>query len=67
MGAEPRVEWENDKPTVVALRETRGGLRHGRAFWKSASSPWRSLLDVEQAVSALPDDLLLGRPISIGD
>ena len=26
MGAEPLVEWENDKPTVVALREIAAGL-----------------------------------------
>ncbi len=25
-GAEPMVEWENDKPTVVALREIAAGL-----------------------------------------
>ncbi|MFB8830668.1 DNA-directed RNA polymerase subunit omega [Azotobacter salinestris] len=25
-GKEPRVPWENDKPTVVALREIAGGL-----------------------------------------
>lgn len=25
-GAEPKVEWENDKPTVVALREIAAGL-----------------------------------------
>ena len=25
-GAQPMVEWENDKPTVVALREIAGGL-----------------------------------------
>lgn len=25
-GAQPRVEWENDKPTVVALREVAAGL-----------------------------------------
>ena len=24
-GAEPTVEWENDKPTVVALREVAAG------------------------------------------
>lgn len=24
-GSEPMVEWENDKPTVVALREIEGG------------------------------------------
>ena len=26
IGHQPRVEWENDKPTVVALREIAGGL-----------------------------------------
>lgn len=26
MGAEPLVDWENDKPTVVALREIALGL-----------------------------------------
>jgi DNA-directed RNA polymerase subunit omega len=26
MGSEPLVEWENDKPTVVALREIAAGL-----------------------------------------
>ena len=25
-GKEPKVAWENDKPTVVALREIAGGL-----------------------------------------
>ncbi|SEQ01691.1 DNA-directed RNA polymerase subunit omega [Ectothiorhodospira magna] len=25
-GTEPQVEWENDKPTVVALREIAAGL-----------------------------------------
>ena len=25
-GAEPQLPWENDKPTVVALREIAGGL-----------------------------------------
>lgn len=25
-GKEPKVEWENDKPTVVALREIAAGL-----------------------------------------
>ncbi|WP_369600883.1 DNA-directed RNA polymerase subunit omega [Hahella sp. SMD15-11] len=26
MGQEPKVPWENDKPTVVALREIAAGL-----------------------------------------
>lgn len=25
-GAQPMVEWENDKPTVIALREVADGL-----------------------------------------
>ncbi len=25
-GAQPMVEWDNDKPTVVALREIAGGF-----------------------------------------
>ncbi len=25
-GAQPKVEWENDKPTVIALREVADGL-----------------------------------------
>ena len=25
-GKEPKVAWENDKPTVIALREIAGGL-----------------------------------------
>lgn len=25
-GAQPKVEWEDDKPTVVALREVAAGL-----------------------------------------
>lgn len=33
-GAEPMVEWENDKPTVVALREIAKGLHR-----KPAATP----------------------------
>lgn len=29
-GAQPLVEWENDKPTVVALREIAKGLHRER-------------------------------------
>ena len=42
-GAEPMVEWENDKPTVVALREIAAGL------------VTRDILD---DVDQPPDDLL---------
>lgn len=27
-GKEPKVEWDNDKPTVVALREIAAGYTH---------------------------------------
>ena len=65
-GAEPRVAWENDKPTVVALREIAEGYVT-ESILEEREQPVEELLDVEQAVSALPDDLLLGRPISIGN
>lgn len=32
MGKEPLVAWENDKPTVVALREIAVGKVHPRAI-----------------------------------
>ena len=33
-GAQPLVEWENDKPTVVALREIALGLHRTASFDK---------------------------------
>ena len=33
-GAQPMVEWDNDKPTVVALREIAAGLIHKDALIK---------------------------------
>ncbi len=30
-GAQPLVEWENDKPTVVALREIAEGLHRSKS------------------------------------
>lgn len=33
-GAQPLVEWENDKPTVVALREIALGLHRAASFNK---------------------------------
>ena len=65
-GAEPMVEWENDKPTVVALREVAEGYIT-ESILEERDQPVEELLEVEQAVSNLPDDLLLARPISIGD
>jgi len=31
-GAQPMVEWENDKPTVVALREIAEGLHRSESL-----------------------------------
>lgn len=31
-GAQPMVEWENDKPTVVALREIAKGMHKAEIF-----------------------------------
>lgn len=35
-GAQPLVEWENDKPTVVALREIAEGLHRPKSSLKKA-------------------------------
>ncbi len=43
-GKEPHVDWENDKPTVVALREIAEG------FVTSA------ILDVEEALEPEPEE-----------
>ena len=50
--AHPMVDWENDKPTVVALREIADGYVNEEI-----------LTQRDQPV----DDLLGPRPISIGD
>ena len=65
-GAEPMVAWENDKPTVVALREVAEGYIT-ESILEEREQPVEELLEVEQAAAALPEDLLLARPISIGD
>ena len=65
-GAEPMVEWENDKPTVVALREVAEGYIT-ESILEEREQTVDDLLEVETGPSALPDDLLVARPISIGD
>lgn len=39
MGSEPLVPWENDKPTVVALREFAEGKLDPQAVSKQAIAP----------------------------
>ena len=45
-GKEPKLEWENDKPTVMALREIAGGL-------VSASSVEERIVDEDEAAMFL--------------
>jgi DNA-directed RNA polymerase subunit omega len=64
-GAHPLVEWENDKPTVVALREIAEGYIT-EDILTQRDQPVEDLLDLGAARDSMPDDLQL-RPISIGD
>ena len=65
-GAEPMVDWENDKPTVVALREVAEGYIT-ESILTEKDQPMEDLLDLEVKAPAIPADLLAIRPISIGD
>ena len=56
-GAEPLVEWENDKPTVVALREVAEGLID-RSILDDVDMPVEELLSTEQA-----EEMLAGTPL----
>jgi DNA-directed RNA polymerase subunit omega len=61
-GAHPMVDWENDKPTVVALRE----VAEGYVTEDILTQRDQPVDDLLAAQAAMPDDLL-SRPISIGD
>ena len=65
-GAEPMVDWENDKPTVVALREVAEGYIT-ESILTERDQPMDDLLDLDSKPSVIPEDLLAIRPISIGD
>jgi DNA-directed RNA polymerase subunit omega len=65
-GAEPMVDWENDKPTVVALREVAEGYIT-ESILTERDQPMEDLLDLEAKAPAIPENLLAIRPISIGD
>jgi len=61
-GAEPMVEWENDKPTVVALREIAAGLVTS-AILKEVDEPKREIMAVQDA-----EEILANTPIQqLGD
>lgn len=44
-GVEPEVEWDNDKPTVVALREIAGGFLDRNGEVKTLSAEDQILKD----------------------
>jgi DNA-directed RNA polymerase subunit omega len=61
-GADPMVDLENDKPTVVALREIAEGLVTPSILEEIEEPPTEELLQTE-----LLEDVLPVRGISIGD
>ncbi len=65
-GAEPMVEWENDKPTVIALREIAEGYIT-EDILQQRDQPMEDVLVVDAQAPVIPDDLLAVRPISVGD
>jgi len=67
-GSHAMVEWENDKVTVVALREIAEG-HVDEEILTQRDKPVEDLLaaDLAAVPPAIPDDLLGLRPISIGD
>ena len=62
-GAEPMVEWENDKPTVVALREIAEG-HINQSILGEKDQVVEDILDLDQVPSALPDNLFKVPPAS---
>jgi len=61
-GADPMVDLENDKPTVVALREIAAGLVSPSILEEIEEPVTEDLLQAESL-----DDVLPVRGISIGD
>lgn len=55
-GAEPLVEWENDKPTVVALREIADGEINARTL-EELERREQELLDQEAIAEAAREAL----------
>ena len=62
-GADPMVELENDKPTVLALREIADGHVTPAFLDEIVQPPAEDLLQATEAA----EDILPGRGISIGD
>ena len=60
-GADPLVEWENDKPTVVALREIADGLINEEIL-EEIDQPEEDLLSSEEAERLLAEAPLQQTP-----
>jgi len=65
-GAHPMVEWENDKPTVVALREIAEGFIT-ESILEEREQPIEDLLELESAVTTMQHEMNELRPINLGD
>lgn len=63
-GADPLVEWENDKPTVVALREIAAGLID-ESILSEANQPEDNILSREDAEELLANTPMPGSADSI--
>lgn len=66
-GAEAMVEWENDKPTVVALREIAEGYVTESILEEREQQSLDDLLDLEQAPTALAAEPPLPGPVALDD
>lgn len=65
-GASPMLDWENDKPTVVALREIAEGYID-EGILGEREQDVEELIELESTTTGLGDELLVKRPITIGD
>ena len=66
-GADPMVELENDKPTVIALREIAEGLVNPSILEEIEEPVTEDLLQAESIEDILPVRGMPVRGISIGD
>lgn len=66
-GAEAMVPWEDDKPTVVALREVAEGFVTESILEEREHQPLDDLLSLEKAPSAHPPHSPLGGSLSFDD
>ena len=63
-GKEPRVAWENDKPTVVALREIEKGLITAAVL---DESPEDDMPDINEQLEAALNQTMNDIQVELGD